>query len=325
MTVRSPGACIIRGRIKPVEKARRKKAPGEGRRRESRASLQGKVRAVRQMPKKWAVAAPAGACRSAAEPPVRMPRRERGPFVRRCFFHSKCPAAFRRADAGVCRAKRRTKTAVRGRRVLLVELDSGLRSVDYIAGVYGKTVYDVEDVLNGRCEAGKAVVESPVYRNLYVISAPYSGGHILPAALRVFVEKVGPVFDTIVLDTAAGMGVPFEAAMGVAHRALLVLTPDPVSIRDGRIVCDALEAGGCPEIRLIINKVPRTLANCGIQSLDECIDTVGAQLIGVVPFSTEIQKAGATGAPLAPAGRPRLALRAIAARLCGQYTPLVIR
>ena len=29
--------------------------------------------------------------------------------------------------------------------------------------------------------------------------------------------------------------------------------------------------------------------------------------------------------PLAPAGRPRLALRAIAARLCGQYTPLVIR
>ena len=201
--------------------------------------------------------------------------------------------------------------AARGRRVLLVELDSGLRSVDYIAGVYGKTVYDV--------------VESPVYRNLYVISAPYSGGHILPAALRVFVEKVGPVFDTIVLDTAAGMGVPFEAAMGVAHRALLVLTPDPVSIRDGRIVCDALEAGGCPEIRLIINKVPRTLANCGIQSLDECIDTVGAQLIGVVPFSTEIQKAGATGAPLAPAGRPRLALRAIAARLCGQYTPLVIR
>lgn len=215
--------------------------------------------------------------------------------------------------------------AARGRRVLLVELDSGLRSVDYIAGVYGKTVYDVEDVLNGRCEAGKAVVESPVYRNLYVISAPYSGGHILPAALRVFVEKVGPVFDTIVLDTAAGMGVPFEAAMGVAHRALLVLTPDPVSIRDGRIVCDALEAGGGPEIRLIINKVPRTLANCGIQSLDECIDTVGAQLIGVVPFSTEIQKAGATGAPLAPAGRPRLALRAIAARLCGQYTPLVIR
>ena len=30
-----------------------------------------------------------------------------------------------------------------GRKVLLVELDSGLRSVDIIAGVYGRTVYDI--------------------------------------------------------------------------------------------------------------------------------------------------------------------------------------
>lgn len=215
--------------------------------------------------------------------------------------------------------------AARGRRVLLVELDSGLRSVDYIAGVYGKTVYDVEDVLSGRCEAGKAVVESGVYRNLYVISAPYSGGQILPAALRVFVQKVGPVFDDILLDTAAGMGMPFEAAAGVADRALLVLTPDPVAIRDGRIVCEALEQSGCADIRLVLNKVPRTLANCGVRDLDECIDTVGARLAGVVPLSAEIQKAGATGTPLAFSGRPRRALRAIAARLCGQYAPLVIR
>ena len=43
------------------------------------------------------------------------------------------------------------RLAAAGQRVLLVELDSGLRSVDIIAGVYGKTVYDIEDVLCGRC------------------------------------------------------------------------------------------------------------------------------------------------------------------------------
>ena len=48
-----------------------------------------------------------------------------------------------------------------GRKVLLVELDSGLRSVDIIAGVYGRTVYDIEDVLCGRCEPTKAIVPSP--------------------------------------------------------------------------------------------------------------------------------------------------------------------
>ena len=65
-----------------------------------------------------------------------------------------------------------------GRKTLLVELDSGLRSVDIIAGVYGRTVYDIEDVLCGRCEGAKAVVPSPLYPGLSVISAPYEGGAV---------------------------------------------------------------------------------------------------------------------------------------------------
>lgn len=215
--------------------------------------------------------------------------------------------------------------AARGRRVLLVELDSGLRSVDYIAGVYGRTVYDVEDVLRGRCETGKALVESTLYRDLYVISAPYSGGEIRADALELFIKIVGPVFDTIILDTAAGMGAPFQAASRVAKRALLVLTPDPVASRDGHIVCDALIEAGCTDVRLIINKTPRDLSDCGIESLDECIDTVGAQLIGVIPQSGEMHRAGSSGKPLPPKGKSKAALQAIAARLCGENIPLVIR
>lgn len=214
----------------------------------------------------------------------------------------------------------------RKKKVLLIELDSGLRSVDIISGVYGKTIYDIQDVLCGRCEGGKAVVESPVYPGLSVISAPYEGGEVRPERLKKMVEAMRPYFDYILLDTAAGLGAPFQAAAGVSSMALLVITPDPVTLRDGGIVCQHLRDAGIAEIRLVINRLNLpTFRKSPIRDLDECIDTVGAQLIGVVPFSTEIQKAGATGAPLAPAGRPRLALRAIAARLCGQYTPLVIR
>ena len=70
-----------------------------------------------------------------------------------------------------------------GRKVLLVELDSGLRSVDIIAGVYGRTVYDIEDVLCGRCEPAKAIVPSPLYAGLSVISAPYEGGEVAAVPL----------------------------------------------------------------------------------------------------------------------------------------------
>ena len=116
-----------------------------------------------------------------------------------------------------------------GRKTLLVELDSGLRSVDIIAGVYGRTVYDIEDVLCGRCEGAKAVVPSPLYPGLSVISAPYEGGAVEAAPLGRLLTAMRPYFDFILLDTAAGMGAPFTAASTVADKALLVLTPDPVA------------------------------------------------------------------------------------------------
>ena len=158
-----------------------------------------------------------------------------------------------------------------------------------------------------------------------MISAPYSGGRVRAAALQVFAERAKPVFDDIVLDTAAGMGAPFEAAAAVADRALLVITPDPVALRDGHIVCDALAAGGLQDIRLVINRVPPRLDGCGIRDLDECIDTVGAQLIGVVPERAEVRAAGATGTALAQKSTAYRVFDAIAARLCGEQVPLIVR
>lgn len=216
--------------------------------------------------------------------------------------------------------------AAAGKRTLLIELDSGLRSVDIIAGVCGKTVYDIEDILSGRCEADKAVVQSPLYPGLSVVSAPYSGGEIRPEALRVMVNKMMPVFDIVLLDTAAGLGAPFLAAKAVASMALVVITPDAVTMRDGRIVADELFDAGMPEIRLIINRVAvgRGAKN-PVGNLDECIDTVGAQLIGVVPASQEIAFAAAEGRVLGAASDEKLIMRSIAFRILGEDAPLVIR
>lgn len=215
--------------------------------------------------------------------------------------------------------------AARGGRVLLVELDSGLRSVDIIAGVYGKTVYDIEDILSGRCEADKAVIESPLYPGLSVVSAPYSGGHIGAKALATMCNKMAPVFDTILLDTAAGLGEPFTAAKQVASLGLIVITPDTVTMRDGRLVADELSEAGL-QLRLIINKV-----QCGkgalnpVKNLDECIDTVAVQLLGVVPFSQHITLASACGEALDSQSTAAKVMAAIAARLSGEQASLIVR
>mgnify|MGYP000376926099 FL=1 len=207
-----------------------------------------------------------------------------------------------------------------GRKTLLVELDSGLRSV------YGRTVYDIEDVLCGRCEGAKAVVPSPLYPGLSVISAPYEGGAVEAAPLGRLLTAMRPYFDFILLDTAAGMGAPFTAASTVADKALLVLTPDPVALRDGKIVADRLLAGGRPQsaVRLVMNRVRRESfgKNAAVADLDECIDTVGVQLLAVIPESRVLQLAGANGT-VPPAADPAVvAGQAMAKRLCGQRVPL---
>ena len=216
--------------------------------------------------------------------------------------------------------------AARGSKVLLIELDSGLRSVDIIAGVYGKTVYDIEDVLCGRCEGSKAVVESPLYPGLSVISAPYEGGDVSAAPLAHLILAMRDYFDWILLDTAAGMGAPFAAADQIADRALVVLTPDPVALRDGRIVADRLLEHGHAQgsVRLVMNRVAKNSFGSGaaVFDLDECIDTVGLQLIAVIPESRELQRASAAGSVLPAQCPAAVAGRALAARMCGERVAL---
>lgn len=218
------------------------------------------------------------------------------------------------------------RLAAHKNRVLLVELDSGLRSVDIIAGVSGRTVYDIEDVLAGRCRADRAVVESPLYPGLWVMSAPYSGGHIHTGALKKLVEGLRDHFDFILLDTAAGMGEPLQAAAGVAELALLVLTADPVALRDGRIVNDWLYGKNRMPSRLVLNRVdPVRQLKGPVKDLDECIDTVAAQLIAVLPESADVQRAAAAGSMLPGGCEAYFAYDNLACRLMGQDVPLLIR
>lgn len=214
-----------------------------------------------------------------------------------------------------------------GKKVLLLELDSGLRSVDIIAGVSGKTVYDIEDIMSGRCEPEKAIVESPIYKNLSIISAPYSGGDITIAGLRMLTTRLRPYFDYILIDTAAGIGAPFIAAAALAHRMILVLTPDPVALRDGRMIADNLQEQREAHMRLILNRVDANrIVNDGVlEDLDEAIDIVGLQLLGVVPESSAILKAGASGEALPGRSQEKQVYRAIARRMLGEDAPLVVR
>ena len=181
-----------------------------------------------------------------------------------------------------------------GKNVLLLELDSGLRGLDLLLGVSDKVVYDVSDVLLGRCKPVKAITVCDVPSgNLHYIAAA-ADRHFIPDEknLTLLLKGLSGCYDYLILDTAAGLGKGFDTAAQVATSALIVTTVDPVSVRDA--------AGAARELRnlsprLVINKFGRKNLSADISDLDIVIDRVGAQLIAVMPEDAAISQYVAKG------------------------------
>ena len=62
--------------------------------------------------------------------------------------------------------------ALAGKKVLLVDMDIGVRSLDLLLNVAEKTVYNWGDVLLNNCDPNKAIIS--VSKNLALLPAPIS-------------------------------------------------------------------------------------------------------------------------------------------------------
>ena len=215
--------------------------------------------------------------------------------------------------------------ALLGKSVLMIEFDVGLRGMDLMLGISDRIVYDLGDLLEGRCNINKAIVESPWNPNLNVIVAPVSmESSIAIEDVNILVAGLRPHFDIIILDTPAGLGLSMRIA-ATSDLALVVATPDSVCVRDGGKVVGALQKSHMHNHRLIINRVNNKLVKQKIVTdLDEVIDGVGSQLIGVLPEDQEMQLCTSKGLPLTEDARIVRICKAIALRIEGEYIPLLV-
>ncbi len=214
----------------------------------------------------------------------------------------------------------------RGLRVLLLEMDAGLRSLDIMLGANERAVFDLADVLTGRMDPGRAAVECAYQPGLWLLPAAADAGFLPKTeALRRFCREAGETYDTVLLDTPAGLGDGLKVSAAVADSALVITTPDPVSVRDAAGAAGLLFEAGISNTKLIINRLPEKPSQMLVPDLDAVIDQVGAQLIGVIPEDKELMWASANGLPLSPGSLAAWEFDGIAARVEGCYVPLAIR
>ena len=215
--------------------------------------------------------------------------------------------------------------AFMGKKVLLIDGDAGLRALDLMISVSNKVIYDLSDVLAGRCEPIKAIVETDI-SGLHLLPAPLSAYDVNfePDGMKRLCNGLKHYYDFVFIDSSAGIGSGMVTSAAASDRAIIVATSDPVSIRDADRVAAVVIAQGVMNIRLVINRVkPNLIRKRVIYDLDRVIDGTAIQLIGIVPEDEQITIAAYKGISVVAEGKSRASIgfNNIARRILGEAYP----
>lgn len=215
--------------------------------------------------------------------------------------------------------------ARRGKRVLLMDGDAGLRSLDHMLGIDEQLVFDISDIISGNCEPIRAIYPCSAVPGLFLLPAPsHQENTVSPALMRQLVPILAQYYDHVLIDCPAGIGSGFASAVAAADRALVVTTPDPICLRDSDKVRLLLTKHGVTQQRLVINRFNHAAfwkMNC-YRDLDSVIDSAGIRLIAVIPEDIQFVSAVLNSAPLPQKSAAALAYNRLAARLEGEHIPL---
>ena len=206
------------------------------------------------------------------------------------------------------------------KKVLLVDMDEGLRCLDLLLGIDHTVVYDLSDILKG-APLSNATYTLPQNQFISVIPAPAQIGDITADALCDFAQRVKEIYDVVIFDFPAGLDFSLYTAIGYDAQFLTVCNPDPVSVRDAAAVCASLPATQS-DARLIINRFDAEYIKKKIyNNIDDIIDISGFRLLGLVPQSSELMLLSVTH-KIHKRSKALKALYRIAKRLCGESVKL---
>ena len=147
--------------------------------------------------------------------------------------------------------------AQQGRRVLVVDGDVGLANVDILLDETPK--HTLEDVLKGERQIEDVLVRSS--HGITVLPGTSGVSEMCELSpddrmrLLQSVDGLEEEFDTVLIDTAAGIGSNARFFAGAAQEVLVVATPEPTSLADAYAMIKVLNRRcGMDRIGLVINQ-----------------------------------------------------------------------
>lgn len=210
--------------------------------------------------------------------------------------------------------------AARDKRVLLIDLDAGLRCLDLMLGIDGQVVFDLGDVLNGT-PLSDAVYPVPDHPNLSVLPAPIADGVYHPQVFARLTEAAAQAYDLVILDFPAGLDLALLESLAKTVQVLVVCNPDAVSVRDAASLRAHLPPTDAAP-RLILNRfVAKQMQRGQVGNIDDIVDAAGFRLLGIVPEERELAALSRTH-HLKPNQRSFFVFERLCGRLLGEQIEL---
>ncbi len=189
-----------------------------------------------------------------------------------------------------------------GYKVLLIDMNMGLRNLDIYLGMESKVVYDIADVLTGVCRIKQAIVKDRKFPNLFLMSSSQykDKADIAPAHMKVICDKLKPLYDFIIIDAPAGVDDGLILAAAGAEKAVIITVPENAAVRDADMLDRVLGKIGIPKRTYVVNKVRENLIGAVfLPSLESIADVMRAVPSGFILYDENFHIAANTGIPIA--------------------------
>ncbi len=215
--------------------------------------------------------------------------------------------------------------AIRGKKVVLIDTDTGLRNLDLLLGLERRIVYTLVDVVQKRVGYGQALVRHKKYTNLFLLptSQVADKDAVEPQQMLEIVQAMKTEFDYILIDCPAGIEQGYETAVIGADWAIVVTNPEISAVRDADRIIGKLQAEN-KKIKLIVNRIrPQMVKDGTMLDMTSIDDILSLECIGQVPDDDKVVDSANRGMPVvewkdSAAGA---AYRDIVGRICGEEIP----
>lgn len=187
------------------------------------------------------------------------------------------------------------------KKVVIIDTDLGLRNLDVVMGLENLIVYNLVDVIEGKCRMKQALIRDRRYENLYLLPSAQTKDKsaVSPGQIRKLTDELKEEFDYILVDCPAGIEQGFLNAIAGAERAFIVTTPEVSAIRDADRIIGLLEKNGIRKNELIINRIRIDMVKRGdMMSVDDVTEILSIPLLGIIPDDEQVVIGTNQGTPV---------------------------